>query len=208
MRQRVALARALALEPDILLMDEPFGALDPKSRDALQAELVDIWSKTRKTIVFVTHDMAEAVRLGSRVIVLRARPARVARRRQRGVDAAAAAARRPAGSAWSWRRSSRASSTKRASTRRSMAMETDATNDPTAAAAGGGGAGRCCSSAGPASLGSVPGRSTCCPARAAVVRTLGHTLRDGELRARGRARRSIGSSSATRCRRRRASRSA
>jgi NitT/TauT family transport system ATP-binding protein len=78
MKQRVALARALALEPDILLMDEPFGALDPKSRDALQAEIVDIWGKTRKTIVFVTHDMAEAVRLGSRVIVLRARPARVA----------------------------------------------------------------------------------------------------------------------------------
>ena len=78
MKQRVALARALALEPDILLMDEPFGALDPKSRDALQAEIVDIWEKTHKTIVFVTHDMAEAVRLGSRVIVLRARPARVA----------------------------------------------------------------------------------------------------------------------------------
>ena len=78
MRQRVALARALALEPDILLMDEPFGALDPKSRDALQSELVDVWQRTRKTIVFVTHDMAEAVRLGSRVIVLRARPARVA----------------------------------------------------------------------------------------------------------------------------------
>ena len=79
MKQRVALARALALEPSILLMDEPFGALDPKSRDTLQEEIVDIWQETRKTIVFVTHDMAEAVRLGSRVIVLRARPARVAR---------------------------------------------------------------------------------------------------------------------------------
>ncbi|MDB4964764.1 MAG: sulfate transporter ATP-binding protein [Myxococcales bacterium] len=78
MKQRVALARALALEPKTLLMDEPFGALDPKSRDSLQAELVDIWQKTGKTILFVTHDMAEAVRLGSRVIVLRARPARVA----------------------------------------------------------------------------------------------------------------------------------
>ncbi len=76
--QRVALARALALEPDILLMDEPFGALDAKSRDALQTELVEVWHQTHKTIVFVTHDMAEAVRLGSRVIVLRARPARVA----------------------------------------------------------------------------------------------------------------------------------
>jgi NitT/TauT family transport system ATP-binding protein len=79
MKQRVALARALALEPTILLMDEPFGALDPKSRDSLQAELVDIWMQTRQTIVFVTHDIAEAVRLGSRVILLRARPARVAR---------------------------------------------------------------------------------------------------------------------------------
>jgi sulfonate transport system ATP-binding protein len=79
MKQRVALARALALEPTILLMDEPFGALDPKSRDSLQAELVDIWQQSRQTIVFVTHDIAEAVRLGSRVIVLRARPARVAR---------------------------------------------------------------------------------------------------------------------------------
>jgi NitT/TauT family transport system ATP-binding protein len=79
MRQRVALARALALEPHILLMDEPFAALDPKSRDTLQAELVEIWRQTHKTIIFVTHDMAEAVRLGSRVIVLKARPARVAR---------------------------------------------------------------------------------------------------------------------------------
>jgi NitT/TauT family transport system ATP-binding protein len=79
MRQRVALARALALEPSILLMDEPFAALDPKARDTLQAELVEIWRQTHKTIIFVTHDMAEAVRLGSRVIVLKARPARVAR---------------------------------------------------------------------------------------------------------------------------------
>jgi NitT/TauT family transport system ATP-binding protein len=79
MRQRVALARALALEPEILLMDEPFGALDARSRETLQSELVAIWLKTAKTIVFVTHDMAEAVRLGSRVIVLGARPARVQR---------------------------------------------------------------------------------------------------------------------------------
>jgi sulfonate transport system ATP-binding protein len=79
MRQRVALARALALEPEILLMDEPFGALDARSREQLQRMLVEIWRATAKTIVFVTHDMAEAVRLGSRVIVLAARPARVQR---------------------------------------------------------------------------------------------------------------------------------
>jgi NitT/TauT family transport system ATP-binding protein len=79
MKQRVALARALALEPHILLMDEPFGALDSKSRDVLQQEIVDVWARTHKTVVFVTHDLAEAVRLGSRVILLRARPARVAR---------------------------------------------------------------------------------------------------------------------------------
>ncbi len=79
MRQRVALARALALEPEILLMDEPFGALDARTRDALQAELVSIWRQTGKTIVFVTHDMAEAVRLGSRLVLLKSRPARVTR---------------------------------------------------------------------------------------------------------------------------------
>jgi NitT/TauT family transport system ATP-binding protein len=82
MRQRVALARALALEPEILLMDEPFGALDARSRDSLQAQVTAIWQGTAKTIVFVTHDMAEAVRLGSRVILLGARPARV----QKSVD--------------------------------------------------------------------------------------------------------------------------
>jgi NitT/TauT family transport system ATP-binding protein len=77
MRQRVALARALAIEPKVLLMDEPFGALDPRSRETLQAELVALWSSTGKTIVFVTHDMAEAVRLGSRVVVMAARPSRI-----------------------------------------------------------------------------------------------------------------------------------
>jgi NitT/TauT family transport system ATP-binding protein len=79
MRQRVALARALALEPHILLMDEPFGALDARTREVLQAELVAIWHETHKTIVFVTHDMTEAVRLASRVVLLRARPAQVSR---------------------------------------------------------------------------------------------------------------------------------
>jgi ABC-type nitrate/sulfonate/bicarbonate transport system ATPase subunit len=77
MRQRVALARALALEPAVLLMDEPFGALDARTRDGLQAELVTLWRATGKTILFVTHDMAEAVCLGSRVVVLKARPGRV-----------------------------------------------------------------------------------------------------------------------------------
>ncbi len=77
MRQRVSLARALALEPRILLMDEPFAALDVHSRAALHAELERLWMDTGKTIVFVTHDVGEAVRLGSRVIVLGRRPARV-----------------------------------------------------------------------------------------------------------------------------------
>ncbi len=77
MRQRVALARALAIEPEVLLMDEPFAALDARSREALQAELVALWSSTKKTVVFVTHDMAEAVRLGSRVVVMAARPSRI-----------------------------------------------------------------------------------------------------------------------------------
>jgi NitT/TauT family transport system ATP-binding protein len=72
-----SIARALAMEPEILLMDEPFGALDARTRDTLQAELVTIWRQTGKTILFVTHDMAEAVRLAGRVVVLRARPARV-----------------------------------------------------------------------------------------------------------------------------------
>jgi NitT/TauT family transport system ATP-binding protein len=78
MRQRVALARALVTGPEILLMDEPFASLDARTRDALQAELVAIWRATRKTIVFVTHDMTEAVRMASRVVLLKARPARVA----------------------------------------------------------------------------------------------------------------------------------
>ncbi|HEY7955905.1 MAG TPA: ABC transporter ATP-binding protein [Polyangia bacterium] len=77
MRQRVALARALALEPAILLMDEPFGALDARTRDTLQSELIALWESTHKTIVFVTHDIAEAVRLGSRIVLLAAGPARV-----------------------------------------------------------------------------------------------------------------------------------
>ncbi len=77
MKQRVALARALAMNPDILLMDEPFGALDAQTREILQAELQEIWSLTEKTIIFVTHNVREAVCLGDRVLVCSARPGRI-----------------------------------------------------------------------------------------------------------------------------------
>lgn len=79
MKQRVALARALALESDILLMDEPFAALDAQTRDMLHLELQDIWAKTGKTILFVTHNVREALVLGDRVLLLSARPGRLKR---------------------------------------------------------------------------------------------------------------------------------
>ena len=78
MRQRVALARALSQDSDVLLMDEPFGALDAMTRDILHDELEDLWARTEKTVLFVTHNVREAVRLGDRVVLLTSRPGRVA----------------------------------------------------------------------------------------------------------------------------------
>jgi NitT/TauT family transport system ATP-binding protein len=77
MKQRVELARALAAEPEVLFMDEPFGALDYLTRLRMRAELVRIWQRERKTVLFVTHDVEEAVQLADRVVVLGPRPARI-----------------------------------------------------------------------------------------------------------------------------------
>lgn len=77
MQQRASIARALIHDPKLLLMDEPFGALDALTRDKMNLELLNIWRQFKKTIVFVTHDIAEAVFLGTRVVVLTSRPARM-----------------------------------------------------------------------------------------------------------------------------------
>ena len=77
MKSRVAIARALALNPSVLLMDEPFAALDAQTRDILHDEIQEIWMKTKQTILFVTHNVREAVCLGNRVLVFSARPGRI-----------------------------------------------------------------------------------------------------------------------------------
>jgi len=77
MKQRVAIARALAVEPDILLMDEPFSAIDAQMRSVLQDELLRLWQSDRRTVVFVTHSIEEAILLGDRIVMLSARPGRI-----------------------------------------------------------------------------------------------------------------------------------
>ena len=77
MRQRVAVARALAYDPDLLLMDEPFGALDAQTREHLQSLTEEIWLKTKKTVFYVTHNLSEATYLASKVVVMKANPGRI-----------------------------------------------------------------------------------------------------------------------------------
>jgi NitT/TauT family transport system ATP-binding protein len=92
MQQRVAIARMLACEPSILLMDEPFGALDAQTRKIMQEELRELWQRFRKTVVFVTHDVREAVYLSQRVVVMSARPGRIKTTVETGLGADASRA--------------------------------------------------------------------------------------------------------------------
>ena len=77
MKQRVAIARAYAAKPEVLLMDEPFGALDAQTRTQLQTELIATWEKEKKTCFFITHDVDEAILLAQRVVIMSARPGRI-----------------------------------------------------------------------------------------------------------------------------------
>lgn len=92
MKQRVAIARSLAFDPQVLLMDEPFAALDAQTRETLQGELLRIWRATGKTIVFITHGIDEAVYLGQRVAVMTSRPGRIKSVVEIGLDPGAAGA--------------------------------------------------------------------------------------------------------------------
>ena len=86
MKQRVAIARTLAYDPKILLLDEPFGALDALTRETMQDELLRLWQATRKTVVMVTHDVNEAVYLSERVLVMSQRPGRIVQEFAVGID--------------------------------------------------------------------------------------------------------------------------